>query len=176
MKLTQKVILGILTLIIVSGGTTIVLTNPISGPSYDVCKLGSYGTWENISAITYVSEDYPAVGQYRCELENSIQWCKRTTATRCYLLDVDIEDLTKPVLQEGLVVWDSKTINYSKQNYDCVQENNFIQCCSLIDGDGKYVLGGGQTCCNIENDGSINCLNGESKAIFIKKLFFEVSE
>lgn len=86
---TQNVIGGLIVIFLMTSTGTIILRETLDTPDYDVCRAGAiYGTWEPIGDIIEVSDFAPNLGKYRCEAENKELWCRKTTATRCYFLDV----------------------------------------------------------------------------------------
>lgn len=84
MERTAKFITASIIMVLL-GGTAYYLT-PDTSLEYDVCRSGDYGEWVNVTPTLDVNDDMPALGRYRCEIENKTRWCGRTTTTRCYYL------------------------------------------------------------------------------------------
>ncbi len=126
MKVTQKTIAGIIFLLVITGGTTIYLKETSDSPDYDVCRKGVYGEWVNVSEIKYVSEFAPGLGQYHCALENVTRWCRKTTTTRCYFVDIDPVRNSKPVIIANITPEPRYSFNILQEDQYIEPEINFL--------------------------------------------------
>jgi len=65
------------------------------------------------------------------------------------------------------------TIDYASQGYNCASNGTMVICDSKIDGNGDAICQLGETCCTINIDGEIQCLNDYTKAVFVERLEYD---
>ncbi|RME52748.1 WD40 repeat domain-containing protein [Candidatus Woesearchaeota archaeon] len=123
MKAKQTVIGGLITIIILLNGATLVLQQTTDNPNYDVCRKGrTYGTWKLITPDKplHLSKFAPALGRYRCSVERTTRWCRKTTRTRCYYLDMKSITRNKLLLDEAK---DDRPFIVKSRQYEVLKEN-----------------------------------------------------
>lgn len=95
------------------------------------------------------------------------EYCENNS-TSCVTEEIveewDGEPCTRNIYYQDLI------IDFREQGYECSRQAKWIICDSLKDGNGDGKCQDGETCCTLDENANMVCLNGDEARTVLRKL------